>query len=177
MNRLHKAILLFAAAGVVGCSQGKIENPSTTLPEKGSSAAALHRISNQKIVNQNDAMHALLLLAEGEDQAGTFQERVMKLRDLEIIDPSWNVDATKPVTRGQLAYMVYQVTDVPGGLTLLLTGPSQRYCLRELQYNGMIGPGGLFSPITGMEMVAVLDRADAYMQDGQMPDVLNPRGE
>jgi hypothetical protein len=31
--------------------------------------------------------------------------------------------------------------------------------------------------VTGMEIVAVLNRADSYMQEGQAPEVLNPRGE
>jgi hypothetical protein len=177
MNPVRSILLILTAACLVGCSAGQIDHPEATLPEKGSSAAALHRISGEKIVNQNDAMHVVLLLAEGEDQAGNFQQRVMKLRDLNIVDMSWHVDAKKPVTRGQVAYMVYQAAKMPGGLTLTVFGPSQRYCLRELQYNGMIDQGGILSPMTGMEMVAVLDRADAYMQDGEMPDVLNMRGE
>jgi hypothetical protein len=175
MKQLLLTSLLLAAIAA-GCSTGRIDNARATLPEE-SSAGALDRISDEMTVNQNDAMHLMLLLADGQDEADHFQQRVMKLRDREVIPTWWDVDAEAPITRGQLAYMVYQTAKMPGGLTLSVFGPSQRYCLRELQYNGTIAPGGVFSPVTGMEIVAVLNRADSYMQEGQAPEVLNPRGE
>ena len=60
----------------------------------------------------------------------------------------------------------------PPNKTLQLTGPSQRYCLRELQYRRIIGPGFILSKVSGMELVAVLARADAIRTTGEVPEVL-----
>jgi hypothetical protein len=179
---MQTAKYLTIAAGLLvvalaGCSTGTISEGQATLPAEESSAGYVDRLSSQPTVTQNDAFRGALLLLDGEDQAESFKQRVETLRDREMIDQSWDVKASAPITRGQLAYMIYQVTEMQGGVTLLLFGPSQRYCLRELQYAGVIAEGSWFAPVTGMEMVAVLNRADTMIQTGQPPHVLNLKGE
>ena len=68
--------------------------------------------------------------------------------------------------------MVYQACGLKGGLTLTLTGPSQRYCLKELQYLGLMSEGQVYNGVTGMEYVAILSRADELRQTGQVSDVM-----
>jgi hypothetical protein len=59
-----------------------------------------------------------------------------------------------------------------GGVILTLSGPSQRYCLRELQFRGFVSPGLPYTPVGGMEFVAVLNRAEVYRRTGEAPQVL-----
>jgi len=173
MERLIRTIVFtVVAAGLVlqaGCGSGAIANPQASLDADESSAAFLDRLSSQQTVNENDAMRGMLILLDGQDNQAAFSERVEQLRSKDIIDPDWDVDACKPLTRGRLAYMIYQATDMPGGVMLTLTGPSERYCLRELQYRRMMGNGSLFAPVTGLEYVGVLTRADVYIRSGQVP--------
>ncbi len=167
--------LLLAAA--VGCSNGTIQQGDAKLPADESSAGYIDRMSSQLTVSENDAMRGVLMLLEGNDQTETFQQRVETLRTRELIADTWDLQADTPITKGKLAYMIYQATEPTPSLTLALFGPSQRYCLRNLQHLGVMAEGSWFTPVTGMEMVAVLNRADHMIQTGQPPHVLNLKGE
>jgi len=171
---LHAAAVLAASMGIVGCSAGpvRIEGGKAALPEGEGSAGFFDRVSGQKTVSENDAMRAMLLLLEDKDTAKTFQQRVGALMARKIVGPRWDYDAQRPLTKGKLAYMICQACNIKGGITLRLTGPSQRYCLRELQYRGLITPSIITTEVTGMEFVAVLTRADAHRQTGDVPDLL-----
>jgi len=171
--------MLAAATWLGGCGQPplRISGPDAVLPQDDGSPGFLDRISSAPDVSENDAMRAVLMLLDGEDAAENFQQRVRTLADRKIVDRTWRHDADRPVTKGKLAYMIYQACGVPGGVTLQLTGPSQRYCLRELQYRGMIGAGAVTSRVSGMELVASMGRADEYRQTGEVPDVLKAGGD
>ena len=56
--------------------------------------------------------------------------------------------------------------------SLALTGPSQRYCLRELQYRGLMAPGIWYNDVTGMEYLAILTRADELRQTGKVSPII-----
>ncbi len=164
--------MLLLAAGTVGCQSFDVVGAKETLPDGEGSPGFLDRISSQKDVSENDAMRGLLMLIGQENKAKTFKQRVDILLEKKIINPNWNYDARRPITKGRLAYMIYQACDFPGGIILALTGPSEHYCLRELQYQGVISSGTFYMSISGMEFVAVLNRADIYMQTGEIPDVI-----
>lgn len=176
MTRYMTIGLGAAAVLLGGCAQpGAVTGAGAVLPEDAGSAGYLDRISSRPQVSENDAFRGMLYLLEGEDAQQTFAQRVAELRDRDVVSGGWDFQADRPLSRGKLAYMIYQACDVPGGVTLTLFGPSPRYCLRELQYRGMMTAGSSFGPVTGTELVAVLSRADAYLQTGQMPDVLAGR--
>jgi len=161
-------------AGAGGCSGPGLDvvAKETPLPEEENSAEYLDRISSQTIVSENDAMRGILLLLDGKDSAGSFAERLKTLRERQIVPGRWDCRPRRPLTRGRMAYMVYQACKAPGGVMLTLIGPTQRYCLRELQYREMIGPGAMYVNVGGMEFQAVLSRADYYLETGEVPDVV-----
>ncbi|MCD4825332.1 MAG: hypothetical protein K8S55_12115 [Phycisphaerae bacterium] len=177
MNSSYKyKILMIVAVGltavVAGCGDRamQIAQPSAVLPADEDSAAFLDRVSSCSTVNEDDATRGLLILLDGKDTSENFQQRVEKLRSRNIVASSWNFDGDKPITRGKFAYMIYQAAKIPGGVMLQLTGPSQRYCLRELQYQEVMDDGFPLSPVTGIEFVGVLNNADTYIRTGKIPD-------
>lgn len=177
MRAIHHVALSTLLAGLLfsagGCGSGQIEaGTDATLPEGEDSAAFLDRVSSLPTVSENDALRGVLLLTDGADPDRTFAERVERLRAAEVASDRWTYRAERPITKGRLAYLLYQACDIPGGVVLSVAGPSQRYCLRELQYRGMISDGPPYAEVTGMEYVAVLGRADAWMRTGQVPEVL-----
>ncbi len=179
--KIKQPVMLLAAlwlATVTGCGTqpGLVVSPEAALPAQENSAQFLDRISTQQVVSQNDAFRGLLLLSDGKDQSETFDQRVALLRQRGVIASRWSCRAEKSITRGKLAYMIYQSCNIPGGVILSLTGPSQRYCLRELQYQGFITEGAVYGQVTGMEFVAVLTRADAFLETGKIPEVLSANG-
>ncbi len=158
------------AAGCQGVAD--IAGPDAIVPRGENSAAYLDRISSQANVSENDALRGILLLLDGDDKAETFAQRVEILQGRSIVAQRWNHDASRPITRARLAYMIYQSCDMPGGVILTLTGPTQRYCLRELQWREMMRSGLGATPIAGMEFVSVLTRADTYIHTGKVPNKL-----
>ena len=159
--------------GFMGCSVAElaVQSPSAKLPADDGSAAYLDRVSSMENVSQNEAMRGILMLLEIDDAQDTFQQRVDKLRSRKLIDSSWPLQADRPITRGQAAYMIYQACDMRGGVILTLTGPSQRYCLRELQYRNIFSLGAAFTALSGGEYIATLGRADSYLQAGGIPEI------
>ena len=169
--------LIFVGLAANGCSQPavRITNPDAKLPVGESAAAFLDRMSSQSSVSENDAMRGVLLLTDGEDRATNFNQRIRILTERGILPGEWDYDAARAITYGRLAYMIYHASRLRGGLTLTLFGPSQWYCLRELQYQRFIAPGAVYADIPGMEFVAVIGRSDAYLQTGEVPQVLEAR--
>lgn len=170
--------LLVVPLAAIGCQgAGQIAGAKATLVDGESCAAFLDRISTQETVSENDACRGLLMLLDGEDPSPTFQRRVESLRGRHIVAAAWDLSAETPVTRGRLAYMIYQATEMSGGVILTVTGPSERYCLRELQYRKVMAAGSLMQPATGLEAVSVLSRADTYIRTGKIPDRAGSIGE
>jgi hypothetical protein len=171
-------ICLVAAlcAGAAGCSGREggllIAGIDAKLPDNEDSAAFLDRISSQERVSENDAMRGILFLTDGNDSTTTFEQRVKMLAERKVVDASWEFGSHRPITKGRLAYMVYQACKVRGGVILTLIGPSQRYCLRELEYQKLMSEGTIYTDVTGMEYVAVLTRADSYLHDKKIPQVM-----
>ncbi len=165
---------LVLLAGVGGCQTGspEIAGAEAPLVQETGSAAFLDRVSSQPTVSENDAMRGILLLLDGEDDGVTFGQRVSALLDRGVVPAQWSFQADRPITKGKLAYMVYGAAQMKGGVMLWLTGPSQRYCLRELQYQGIMSEGPVSAEVTGMAFAAILGRADAYIQEGKVPQVL-----
>jgi hypothetical protein len=164
--------LLLGPGGCAGQSLN-ISQGSATLPAGEEPVEYVDRISSQTTVSENDAVRGILFLLDGKDPLETFQKRVDALREKKILPAAGDFRAERPITRGKLAYMVHRACKVPGGLTLSLTGPSKRYCLRELQYRGFVSSGPPYGQVAGMEFVAVLARADEYLETGKIPEIMS----
>ena len=169
-------LLLIASTGTVGCGTFGVINPDARLPEGEESPGFVDRMSSQADVSENDALRGMLMLVEGGDPCQTFGNRVERLKGKEIVGADWNFNADRPLTKGRLAYMVYQACSIPGGVILRLLGPNPRYCRKELQYRGLMGPGTSYNTVTGMEYVAVLSRADTYRRTGKVPKIMKATG-
>jgi len=163
---------LAAVAIFSGCNQSlTVAGENATLPADENSAAFLDRMSSLDKVTQNDAMRGILML-EGGDKASTFKERVNSLIDKNIICPKGSYDSSANISRGQLARMICTSCELKGGVILRLTGPSERYCLRELEYRQMMINGSVSAEISGMEFASVLTRAEIYKRTRRFPDMV-----
>ena len=171
-KRLTTWLLLLAAGVAVGGCQnaGMVTGGEQPLVADEDSAFFIDRVADQENVSENDAMRGVLLLLDDQDSAETFQQRVDLMLERGLVSPNWDFSADRPITRGRLAYMICEATNMPGGVILTLTGPSQRYCHRELQFRGMMTSGAIFSPVSGLEYVSVLTRADTFIRTGEVPD-------
>ncbi len=173
--RLITALMsLLAGLAMNGCSTygtHELSAEAIEIPDQEDSADFLDRASEMELIDTDNALHGIFLLLEGEDTHGDFKSRVDTLSQKGIVVSDWTLSAGQPLTKGKLAYMVYQTCEIKEkGTVLRLLGPSRRYCLRELQYHGMMAEGNESMPVTGMEFVAVITRADTYKRSGQFPN-------
>ena len=134
------------------------------------SAAYLDDISSMPTVTEAKAMQGILLVPDKSPRGKetTFAEAVAVLKERKIVDANWDFQAGREITKGKVAYMTYQACGIRGGLTLTLTGPSRRYCLKELQYRGIMSSGVSYNTVTGMEYLAILGRIDEFRQTGRV---------
>lgn len=179
--RHTQRMFTWAAATLVsvlaGCQQAPrpIAGADSPLPGGEASAEFIDRVEGQVVVNQNDAFRGLLLLLESKDESKGFGERARKLLDRGIVPDNWELDALKPIRRDQFAYMICRGVKAEGGVWHSSLGHTRRYCLQEMQYQGFIVQGLGNTPVSGAEYVAVLARADAYLQQGEIPEALKPK--
>lgn len=171
------ASLILAVMAAGGCQKSAVLSGAQPLPKQENSAAFLDRVSSSTSVSENDAMRGMLLLLEGKDDAKDFAQRGQKLKSRGIVADSWQCQADQPVTRGRLAYMVYQAMQMRGGVWLTLLGPTQRYCLRELQFRGVMVSGTALTPVSGMEFGEVLRKADGYIRTKDVPTTVGTTSE
>ena len=176
VRQLVRMLSVVALMAVAGCSGRPLSviSPDVALPAGENSAEYIDRVASQGTVSEDDAFRGILMLVNGKDDAQTFDDRTKALLERKLVSENWTFRGDRPITRGKLAYMIYQACSIPGGVILTLTGPSQRYCLRELQYNGfLVQKSSFYGEVTGMEFVAVISRADTYLESGEIPDILS----
>jgi hypothetical protein len=175
LGRKSRLAWFVAAAAVLpvllagGCGTGRVEGPEAQLVADEDSSAFLDRLSSQETVSTHDALRGVILLLDGEDPCGDFAGRVAHLRERGVLPAEWDLAPETPITRGRYAVLIHQAGGFPLSV-MLLAGPTERYCLRELQYRGVMVQGAFYSPVNGLEYVSVLRRADVYRRTGEVPD-------
>jgi hypothetical protein len=125
-------------------------------------------LADLPLVTVAEAYRAMLILADGEDTCKSFEERHEKLVSRGIVRPEWNLQSEHVIDKGSLAYMVCRICDIRGGINMRVFGAmgvgDRRYALRELIYLDMIQDAVTYQYMTGGELVALMGRADEYME-------------
>ena len=112
---------------------------------------------------------ALALLEQSYADVG-FEEARSKLLEADVIRTKWEPDPKEKLTRGKMAYMLVKILKIKGGVTMRLFGPSERYALKELEFMELMDGGMTGRSVSGRELVAILARADDYMQEQKAKD-------
>ena len=171
------SLMIVGLMMLAGCQAGglRVAGGEAAAVATDDSSRYLDELADTRAVSQDQAFAGVLMLLDGQAPAQSFEGRVQQLHARKVVGACWSFRPDKPLTKGQAAYMVYQMCrqkGLSGGLTLTLTGPSQRYALRELQYQRLMGQGVFYNKVSGMEFVALLTRADAFLRTGQVPETL-----
>jgi len=159
------ALTALAALPVAGCAQARAERRIVEqLPDHTPEAQieSWHRLAEERLVSNDDAFHGLLLLADGEDPADAYPQRLEILKERGWLSPSFDQPPDAAVTRGVLAQGLTRILGIQGGLTMRLIGPHPRYALRELVYERLYPPSATRQTFTGTEYLAVIARAEDY---------------
>lgn len=162
------SLALLAGAGL-GCGknlrveqadQGEQVDVDTLLNE---------HLQRQPMVTVGEAYRVMLILADGDDQYTSFDQRRTALEERGAIRSEWGLEREEPIDKGSVAYMVCRIIKAPGGINYNLFGRlgvgDRRYALRELEFLGLMPSAVPYRYITGGELVDLLAKADRYMAD------------
>jgi len=127
-----------------------------------------HTLPERKAVSNDEAFHALLLFADGQDPGKSFGDRVKSLRDRNMLPGGFSGAAEAPALRGTLAVAMVRILGIKGGLTQQMFGVHPRYAVRELEYAGLYPQSSPQQTFSGAELMGIIGRAEDY-QRGQAP--------
>ncbi len=158
--------------GLCCCLAGACAGPRQTQPAVDpatlSDDAFQAYLAEVDLVTVEEAYRAMLVLADGEDNCKTFEERRQKLESRGIARPQWNLQPQDVVDAGSVAYMICRVCEIHGGVCYNLLGRAglgdRRYALRELIYREMLDDMADYQYVTGAAMVGLIAKADALME-------------
>lgn len=165
----YSIALLAALLVVAGCQTTRRAEPAVE-PATFDDFTFMAYLAEQPIVTVDEAYRAVLILADGHDaEPPTFQARSEALASRGIIRRQWQLRPDQAIDKGSAAYMIMKVCRIPGGVNMLLFGSwglgDRRYALRELTYQGMLSGGVDYQVVTGPELVSLLSKADARLEE------------
>ena len=80
-----------------------------------------------------------------------------------MVGGDWEHDPLTPLTRGRVAAMICRYMHIRSSVALAVLGPLERSSRRELEFRGVMLPGGGdLATVNGAEFVNMLKRADEY---------------
>ena len=158
--------LLFASI-LGGCQTAQVKSPVTLKYSDNDPDIQLnfwHELADRKVTCNDDAFHALLLFIDGKDDAKTYDQRVSTLKSRGLLQESFNQPANLAVTRGVLAVAIVKYAGIKGGWVTHVFGPSPRYAVKELVYDGILPPSSPQQTFSGSEFVGVIGALEDFQR-------------
>jgi hypothetical protein len=173
---LCTALLSALVAGGGGCQSP----PAQALPAAlaGNDPEAQidfwHALPERHAASNDEAFHAMLLFADGQDAAGDYPGRVALLKKRRMLPADFDERADEAVRRGTLAVVLVRVLEIKGGATMHVVGAQPRYAVRELMFDGLYPPSSPQQTFSGAELLGIIGRAEDYQRTmaGQAPETL-----
>lgn len=168
LTRLRRSCFALLVALLAGGCAAPRTGESSMNPDELSDVEFQAYLAEVPLISVAESFRAMLILADGADATKSFDERRTALESRGIVRSEWNLQPGNVLDRGTLAYMVLRICQIRGGVNMVLFGSwglgDRRYALRELVYRDMITDGADYEFVRGGEMVAVMTKADKYMQ-------------
>jgi hypothetical protein len=135
-------------------------------PAPSGSESQGYELARRGIATVEDAYRQFLSLAANQERIKldakvrdmSFEDVVLKLNELCIIDSRWSYRPGDCLRRDLLAYMCTTYLGCKPGLFTGLCGVTRRYAHREMLYRGVLARGSPNSYVSGAELLAVVSR-------------------
>lgn len=149
-------LLLLALAG---CKPYVMSSSAVdTLGKADQEIEFLAAVEKMPAVTNNDALHAFLLLQDGDDTCPDYATRVQEGVRRGWMQAGHSRLANEAARVGWMATAGCVVMDVKGGLTMRLLGPVPRYATKELVFMEILPLRTENQVLTGSEFVDYLNR-------------------
>lgn len=161
-------LLVFAAVlGVAaiqgGCARSIVTDPVPTAYDRTDPAAEVvffHNLASSSRVSNDEALHALMLLALDEDPTTTYEDRVAAAKAAGWLNASFDEPADLVVRKGLVAESLVRMLRIDNSVMLGIFGPTGRYAVRELIALGIMPVESTErQAMSGAELVGILGRA------------------
>ncbi|MEM1165233.1 MAG: hypothetical protein AAGI30_02975 [Planctomycetota bacterium] len=159
------AVSVGAAVALSGCGRTIFDRPIDTSYDSRTVTGQLDflgALPERSAITNDEAMHGVLLFANGTDPASSYEERVALLKERRWLQSSFDEPANMYAQRGTVARMLCRALEIDGGLWMHLTGAHPRYANRELIYVGIMNDGSQQQIISGLRFLTILGRAEDY---------------
>ncbi len=150
----------------VGCVVQPTFEPSqdhTTLGE----VEFIHYVATQPVLTFDEGCRAVLIAVEGEDPHEDFDARFADLESRGFVKSFWTLKSNSMLDRSTLAYMIFQMCDLPHGVGTFLTQnqhlSDRRFALREVVHYRIMNYGPTYEVVTGDEVLGALGSAEDYL--------------
>lgn len=155
------------AMGLWGCQAAKVANPLTASMAGNDPETQLnfwHTLASRPVTSNDEAFHGLLLYVDGEDKAGSYDERVQSLKARKMLPRSFKAPADVAVTRGDLAVAVCRILEIKGGAMMRLTNAHPRYAVKELEFQEVYPSSSPHQTFSGNEFLGIIGRIEDYQR-------------
>lgn len=132
-------------------------------------------LERRQAVSNNDALHGLFLVADGADGNADYESRVAEAKARRWLPEKWEAPANEDARLGDIAVAVCRITDIQGGLTMRIIGPTPVYATRELMYEGLLPQRAANQSIRGLEFLDLLGRVDDRLAFGDVEPTTEER--
>lgn len=124
----------------------------------------------KRFVYRYDAAKSIVILMGVDDEYISLDSQVTYLKEKGFLPKRLEetFDPIPPLRKGVAAYIFYKALGIKGGIALHLFGPSERYALKELVYQGMMSPGHVNDIMSGEELVMLMNQAARYRADREL---------
>ena len=121
-----------------------------------------HTLAERRVTSNDEAFHGLLLDLDSKDEAADYGGRVSALKARKLLPADFARPANEGVSRGTLAVALVQVLRLKGGWTMRLFGNTPRYCLRELEFEGLYPPSSENQTFSGAEFLGIVGKMEDF---------------
>ena len=159
MRSEARALILALLAALAGCKPYVMSNSAVEqFPKADQEIDFLAAVEKMPAVTNNDALHAFLILEDGDDRSADFDARRAEGLRRKWIDGGAASRPNEAAKVGWMAAAGCRVMQVKGGLTMHVVGPIPRYATRELVYMEILPLRTENQVLTGAEFVDYLNR-------------------
>lgn len=129
----------------------------------------LNDLYSKKAATFSDALKVATILLRMYDPERDFIFDLAAMREKGIVSRAISETAVADtlLDKGTAAYIFCQSLGIKGGIWMRLFGRSQRYCLRELVFEGIMQASGIRELTSGAELVDMFTRAVDYLEQNR----------
>lgn len=125
---------------------------------------------SKRISYRYDAVKSIIMLMGVDEEYIDLDSQVRYLKEKCILPKQYaeSFDSMLPLRKGLAAYLFLRALEIKGGIALHLFGPSERYALKELIFQGIMSPGYANDIVSGSELVQMMSQAARYKAEREL---------